>query len=77
DLVTRQYWVDYVQEKYAADFTTLAQTQAREAEALEDRYPEFGAQYEVQAVVLAKQRTEQRQALLIRLSGRERAALRL
>ncbi|WP_256349586.1 NEL-type E3 ubiquitin ligase domain-containing protein [Pseudomonas sp. D8002] len=77
DLVTRQYWVDYVQKQYAADFTTLAQTQAREAEALEDRYPAFGAQYEAQAVVLAKQRIEQRQALLIRLSERERAALRL
>jgi Leucine-rich repeat (LRR) protein len=77
DLIVRQYWVDYVQKQYAADFRTLAQTQAREAEALEDRYPAFGAQYEAEAVILAKQRTEQRQALLIRLSVQERATLGL
>ncbi|MGY2295105.1 NEL-type E3 ubiquitin ligase domain-containing protein [Pseudomonas yamanorum] len=77
DLIARQYWVDYLQKQYATDFTTLAQAQALKAEALEDRYPEFGAQYEAEAVVLARQRTDQRQALLIRLSVQERATLGL
>ncbi|MFO2463312.1 NEL-type E3 ubiquitin ligase domain-containing protein [Pseudomonas sp. 15FMM2] len=45
DLITRDYWVDYLKQKSPERFTALEQDQLQQQEQLEDAYPDFDQAY--------------------------------
>ena len=76
-LVGLEYWLNYLKQKYAADFSALAQEVEQKAEALEERYPDNGSDYLRDYAALGTWSKEQRTALAIRLTRQERQALNL
>lgn len=76
-LVGLEYWLNYLKQKYAADFSALAQEVEQKAEALEERYPDNGSDYLRDYAALGTWSKEHRTALAIRLTRQERQALNL
>jgi Leucine-rich repeat (LRR) protein len=74
-LTARQYWVDYLQEKYPAEFARVQQALEDKASVLEDQHPEINPAYLQQMEALQKANKVERQALITRLSTRELAEL--
>ena len=74
-LMTQDYWVNYLQRKYEADFSALEHRFELEAEALQDLYPELGEVYSQEIEALGQSKKVERRALLTRLSQRERDEL--
>ncbi|OPA89949.1 hypothetical protein BFW86_12330 [Pseudomonas fluorescens] len=74
-LVTRPYWMTYLEEKYADDFTRLQQQLQARSEALELRYPDFGEAYFREVETLGNQGNTERQQLARDLSRREMTEL--
>ena len=74
-LITQEYWVNYLQRKYEADFSALEHRFELEAEALQDLYPELGEVYSQEIEALGQRKKVERRALLTRLSQRERDEL--
>lgn len=74
-LIARQYWVDYLQEKYPDAFSTLQQARYEKLDAVDAQYAGQGRVYEEQMLALKVASEADRQALLVELSTREIAAL--
>ena len=71
-LISQDYWVSYLQRKYASEFLLAEQRYELEAEALQDQHPELGGAYNREIEAMAERRKIERRALLTRLSQRER-----
>lgn len=76
-LIERTYWVDYLRRTYPAEFRTLADSMATQADALDDRYPDAGEEYLREYAELGRRRAERETALAIELTARERTRLGL
>ena len=74
-LITQEYWVNYLQRKYEADFSALEHRFELEAEALQDQYPELGEVYSQEIEALGQRKKVERRVLLTGLSQRERDEL--
>ena len=74
-LLAREYWVDYLKRKYPQEFTELEQLRQEQAEALEDRHPDFGTAYSVEVEALGKKNSSAERELLLRLTQRERTEI--
>ncbi|MBN2987186.1 hypothetical protein BFW88_12420 [Pseudomonas fluorescens] len=70
-LLTRPYWMTYLEEKYADDFSRLHTRLTEQSEALELRYPDFGEAYFAEIQTLGNQGKAERQQLARDLSRRE------
>lgn len=71
-LIAQEYWVNYLQRKYEADFSALEHHFELEAEALQDLHPELGEAYSQEIEAMGQRKKVERRALLTRLSQRER-----
>lgn len=76
-LVGLEYWCNYLKKKYATDFSSLARELEQKTAALDERYPDGGADYLRDYAVLGGWSKEQRTALAIRLTRQERTALNI
>ncbi|WP_421527134.1 NEL-type E3 ubiquitin ligase domain-containing protein [Pseudomonas brenneri] len=76
-LVGLEYWCNYLKKKYATDFSSLARELEQKTDALDERYPDGGADYLRDYAVLGAWSKEQRTALAIRLTRQERTALNI
>ncbi len=74
-LVTRPYWMKYLEERYADDFSNLQARLTEQSEALELRYPDFGEAYFDEIQTLGNQGKAERQQLARDLSRREMTEL--
>jgi Leucine-rich repeat (LRR) protein len=70
-LLGRSYWMDYLEEQYAAEFTQLQQRFEAGSEALEEQYPDFDAAYFDALDTLDTTRKAERRQLALRLSQQE------
>lgn len=71
-LISQDYWVSYLQRKYASEFSRLEQRYELQAEALQDQHPELGEAYSREIEAMGGRKKIEQRALLIRLSQRER-----
>ncbi|SDV06104.1 Leucine Rich Repeat [Pseudomonas mucidolens] len=71
DLITRDYWVDYLKEKYPKEFTALEQNSAQKHEKLENDHATFSEAYSEAASVLEVELTTERNKKLLELSRQE------
>ena len=71
-LISQDYWVSYLQRKYASAFSRLELRYEQEAEALQDQHPELDEAYSREIVAMGERRKIEQRALLTRLSQRER-----
>jgi hypothetical protein len=67
----RDFWVAWLQETYAAEFTELQTAFEQEGSRLEDEFPELNDQYLARAQALADQKEQQQRELIKRLTNRE------
>lgn len=74
-LTVRQYWVNYLQEKYPDKFSAVQQTLDDALSTLEDQYAEFNPAYFEALQALQKTNESARRKLLNELSTREIADL--
>lgn len=74
-LITREYWLNYLKNKYADEFSALAHALDKQIDALEERFPEVGPAYLKEYAELGARRSEQQTALAIRLTRQERERL--
>ena len=74
-LTARQYWRDYLEEKYPGEFKKVQQGFAEKVSDLEDRYPQFNAAYRQEVEALDTANKAERLQLLTQLSEREIAGL--
>lgn len=70
-LIARDYWTLYLQEKYPAEFAKAQQTLADKSAALEERHPDINPEYLQQIEALQKANEAERRALMVELSNRE------
>ncbi|WP_159935751.1 NEL-type E3 ubiquitin ligase domain-containing protein [Pseudomonas sp. S35] len=70
-LLGRSYWMDYLEEQYADEFTQLQQRFEAGSEALEEQYPDFDAAYFKALETLDTTRKTERRQLALRLSRQE------
>ncbi|MBZ6458894.1 hypothetical protein K7402_27695 [Pseudomonas fluorescens group sp.] len=74
-LITRDYWKSYLQEKYPTDFAKVQQTLADQSETLEEQYPDINPAYLEQVDALQKANEVELRGLRRELSTREIAEL--
>lgn len=74
-LITRDYWKSYLQEKYPTEFAKVQQTLADQSETLEEQYPDINPAYLEQVDALQKANEVELRGLRRELSTREIAEL--
>ncbi|MGZ0714445.1 NEL-type E3 ubiquitin ligase domain-containing protein [Pseudomonas palleroniana] len=75
DLISRDYWVDYLKARYAESFDTLEREAERRRASLEDEHQSLDDAYGVAATTLQIELDTARNQLLLSLSRKEVAAL--
>ncbi|MHC8314553.1 NEL-type E3 ubiquitin ligase domain-containing protein [Pseudomonas sp. LB3P31] len=72
-LMVREYWRDFLEEKYPTEFTRVQENFQAKGTALEDKYPEFNQAYFQELEALEADNRVNRQNLLSELTSRELA----
>ena len=75
DLIARDYWVDYLKQKYPEVFTALDQSAVGKREKLENDHSDFGEGYSEAVTMLEVELTTERNQKLLELSHQEVAQL--
>ncbi|MFC6337757.1 hypothetical protein GIR22_24550 [Pseudomonas sp. CCM 7891] len=75
DLITRDYWVDYLKQKFPEVFSALDQSTTQKREKLESDHANFDEAYNEAATVLEIELTTARNQKLLELSRQEVAQL--
>lgn len=70
-LIGRSYWMAYLEERYATEFSQQQQAFTAKGEALEEQYPDFDAAYSAAWEQISREHQAERQQLAIRLSRQE------
>ena len=74
NLISRDYWVEYLEEKYPEEFAALERSRHEQADRLESRYVQLDDAYARAATTLDHELKLQRNVKLIELSHRETGA---
>ena len=73
ELINRPYWMDYLRERYTAEFSELSQRFAEKSEALDDQFPAFDGAHAAAMTAMGLEHSAESRQLAVRLSTTELA----